>query len=130
MFREPDTSPEPEVLLIFRNGRWDLPKGKLEVGEAIEMCAGREVSEEVGSSLPAIVSKIGTTYHEYSENEDVIGKTTYWYSMIFTGEENLIPQREEGIERVDWVPLSEAVDKVGYDNLRVVLRKFMEQKKV
>ena len=37
------------ILLIFRNGVWDLPKGKLEKGESIEMCASREVSEETGT---------------------------------------------------------------------------------
>ena len=37
-----------KVLMIFRNGRWDLPKGKLEPGERIEDCAVREVSEECG----------------------------------------------------------------------------------
>ncbi len=37
-----------EVLLIFRRGKWDLPKGKLDPGETIEQCAVREVEEETG----------------------------------------------------------------------------------
>ncbi len=28
-----------EFLLIFRRGKWDLPKGKLDTGETIEDCA-------------------------------------------------------------------------------------------
>ena len=39
-----------QLLMIFRNGKWDLPKGKLEVGENIEQCAMREVEEECGIS--------------------------------------------------------------------------------
>lgn len=112
----------PEVLMIYRNGYWDLPKGKLEEGESIEMCAVREVAEEVGSSLPAIVSAIGTTYHEYPEKGKIMGKTTWWYSMIFTKKETFIPQEKEGIKQVEWVSLPEAIDKAGFDNLKDILR--------
>jgi 8-oxo-dGTP pyrophosphatase MutT (NUDIX family) len=115
---------EPEVLMIFRNGVWDLPKGKLEKGEAIEMCAVREVAEEVGSGIPAIVKKLGTTYHEYSEKEKLMGKTTHWYSMVFTKSEVLDPQTEEGIEKIEWVDISEAKERAGYENLREILKKY------
>lgn len=114
----------PEVLMIFRNGVWDLPKGKLENGEAIEMCAVREVAEEVGSGIPAIVKKLGTTYHEYSEKEKLMGKTTHWYSMVFTKSEVLDPQTEEGIEKIEWVDISEAKERAGYENLREILKKY------
>ncbi|MEQ8523821.1 NUDIX domain-containing protein [Gracilimonas sp.] len=112
----------PEVLMIYRNGYWDLPKGKLEEGESIEMCAVREVAEEVGSSLPAIVSTIGTSYHEYPEKGKTMGKTTWWYSMIFTRPETFIPQEKEGIEQVEWVLLPEAIEKAGFENLKEILR--------
>lgn len=119
-----------EVLLIHRNGKWDLPKGKHEPGESLQSCAAREVSEEVGSSMPALVSGLGTTYHEYRQDGVYYGKTTYWYSMIFTrAEESFQPQEEEGINRVEWADLDEAMNKVGYDNLHVVLERFREQKK-
>jgi 8-oxo-dGTP pyrophosphatase MutT (NUDIX family) len=116
---------EPAVLMIFRNGYWDLPKGKVEPGESIEMCAAREVSEEVGSGIPAIVRDLGTSYHEYIMEGKIMGKTTYWYSMIFTRKEHFTPQKEEGIEQVAWVPLSQAIDKAGFDNLREILENFM-----
>lgn len=124
VFKYTDAKTEPEVLMIFRNGVWDLPKGKLEKGERIEMCAVREVAEEVGSGIPAIVKKLGTTYHEYSEKRKLMGKTTYWYSMIFTQSENLKPQLEEGIEKIEWVEISEAVDRAGYENLKQILKKY------
>ena len=36
------------MLLIRRNGRWDLPKGKVEAGETLLQAALREVEEETG----------------------------------------------------------------------------------
>ncbi len=115
---------EPKVLLIHRNGYWDIPKGKMEKGETISMCAAREVAEETGSELPLIVSGLGTTYHEYQEKKKLIGKTTYWYSMIFSKEQELSPQTSEGIHSLEWVVLSEAIKKVGFENLKEVLYSF------
>ncbi len=124
VFRYVEGKETPEVLMIYRNGYWDLPKGKLEKGETLEMCAVREVSEEVGSSLPALVSVVGTTYHEYPEKGKTMGKTTWWYSMIFTRQEEFIPQKKEGIENVEWMPLPEAIEKAGFQNLKDILQKF------
>lgn len=49
---------EGEVLFIFRNGKWDLPKGGMEKGEEIEETALREVEEETGVSGLKIVQKL------------------------------------------------------------------------
>lgn len=124
VFKLPRENTEIHVLMIFRNGTWDLPKGKLEKGETIAMCAAREVAEEVGSGIPAIIKKIDTTYHEYPEGNKVMGKTTHWYSMIFTREEHLMPQEVEGIEKVEWMEFSEAVKRAGFENLKEILKKF------
>ena len=115
---------EPKVLLIYRNGFWDLPKGKLEKGESVPMCAAREVAEETGSELPIIISQLGTTYHEYQEKKKHFGKTTYWYAMVYPRSQNLIPQKSEGIESMEWKPLSEAKKIAGFDNLKEVLERF------
>jgi 8-oxo-dGTP pyrophosphatase MutT (NUDIX family) len=120
----------PEILMIFRNGVWDLPKGKHEPGESVEMCAAREVSEEVGSKIPSLIKKLGETYHEYIEEGKRMGKTTHWYSMIFTQAEELVPQYEEGIERVEWMPFNKAVEAAGYDNLKEILKISGHKKRV
>lgn len=112
------------ILLIYRNGFWDLPKGKLEKGESVSMCAVREVAEETNSELPIIISSLGTTYHEYKEKKKHFGKTTYWYSMVFPRMQALHPQKSEGIERIEWIELQKALDLVGFDNLKEVLRTF------
>lgn len=115
---------EPLVLLILRNGVWDIPKGKLEKGESIEMCAVREVAEETGTELPILISALGETYHEYQEKKKTIGKTTFWYSMIFGKHQVFTPQGKEGIEKVSWIPLSQAKEQVGFENLKQVLDLF------
>lgn len=112
------------VLLIYRRDEWDLPKGKKEEDESFEECALREVSEEVGCEQPEIYSKIATTYHEYERDNKKYGKTTHWYSMKSDYSKKLQPQKEEGIEKLAWVPLDEARKRVGYTNLIDVLDKF------
>lgn len=117
------TGENRRVLLIYRRGVWDLPKGKQEQGEAIEACAVREVAEEIGlSRLPEIVRPLIKTYHEYEQDQVLMGKTTHWYLMKLEDEEiGFTPQTKEGIEEVAWHSLQEAKEKVGYDNLRKVL---------
>ena len=97
-----------EWLFIYRNGMWDLPKGKLEKGESIEECAVREVAEECGIEEPTIIKPLETTYHTYTLKGQRILKPTYWYLMNSTDESELVPQTEEGIDEVKWVPTNEA----------------------
>tara|TARA_R110000868_G_scaffold368227_3_gene631253 strand:- start:367 stop:786 length:420 start_codon:yes stop_codon:yes gene_type:complete len=127
IFSKTNHNGEPKVLLIYRNQLWDLPKGKLEKGESIPMCAAREVAEETGSEIPIIISELGTTYHEYQEKKKYIGKTTYWYSMIYPRNQKLLPQKSEAIEKIEWVELGKAKKIVAFENLREVLNKFEEQ---
>lgn len=123
LFREHNS--EMYVLLIKRRGFWDIPKGKIEEGESLEMCARREVAEEVGCILPDIVGSLGVTYHEYEMYDEVYAKTTWWYTMI-TDTHEFTPQAEEDIEEVLWVELREARRLVSFDNLKLVLERFEE----
>ena len=114
---------ELQVLLIYRNGVWDLPKGKKEKGENIEDCARREVSEETGISLPRIKRFLTKTYHEYEQNSKYFKKETHWFEMKTEEDATLIPQKEEGITVIEWTEIGKAKKKVGYRNLHSVLNK-------
>lgn len=70
-----------KYLFIFRNGKWDLPKGKREKGETIKKCAVREVKEECGIKGLKIVRQLPTTYHIYSLEEKQVLKPTHWFEM-------------------------------------------------
>ena len=108
---------EPELLVIFRRGRWDLPKGKLDAGESIEACALREVREEVGIDTLAIRARLGHTLHAYPEYDLYRVKTTHWFLME-TPERDFTPQADEDIEAVEWMPWREARQRIGYAPLR------------
>lgn len=114
----------PEVVLIFRRGVWDLPKGKKEAHESIPECAVREVAEEVGIRPPEIVAALGDTFHQYRMDGRPIGKITYWYAMETDPGVQFRAEAEEDIEEVRWFRLSEARESVGFDNLRTVLNNF------
>ena len=52
-----------EFLAIYRNGVWDLPKGKMEKGEDFEQTALREVEEETGLDELEARGLLLSTYH-------------------------------------------------------------------
>ena len=101
-----------QVLFIFRNGFWDLPKGKVEDGEAIEIAAIREVEEECGIKNPIIEKKLLVTYHTYDTYGENCIKPTHWYLMEYSGAEELLPQEEEGITNVQWVNQEDIASKM------------------
>jgi 8-oxo-dGTP pyrophosphatase MutT (NUDIX family) len=97
---------EKEILLIFRRGKWDLPKGKLDPGEKIDECALREVEEETGLQNLYLKQLLCTTYHTYYQNSNFILKESFWFLMTTPREQVLTPQLEEDIEKCEWVQFS------------------------
>jgi 8-oxo-dGTP pyrophosphatase MutT (NUDIX family) len=99
-----------QILLIYRKGSWDLPKGKLDEGESIEACAKREVEEETGVQPLKIEHFIASTAHIYPLHEDWILKESYWYKMRTDFSGALIPQAAEDITKAEWVSLEKVKD--------------------
>ena len=97
------TNEKDEMLLIFRRGKWDLPKGKLNKGEKMEACALREVEEETGLRNVTIETSLPATYHTYHEGARYVLKESNWYKMKVSGEQQLVPQTEEDIQEIKWV---------------------------
>lgn len=92
-----------EWLMISRNGRWDLPKGRVEAGEDYARCAAREIEEETGVQaevLRPLCKTLHGYYSPFTERWEL--KRTHWYLLRSKGESTLTPQHEEGIEEVVW----------------------------
>ena len=90
-------------LFIFRNAKWDIPKGKVEKGEKIKQAAIREVEEECGIKVSRLEDRICKTYHAYVYKGEVVLKKTYWFNMVCKGRHKLVPQTEEGITDARWI---------------------------
>jgi 8-oxo-dGTP pyrophosphatase MutT (NUDIX family) len=129
-----------EVVLIKRNGLWDIPKGKVEKHEGIAAAAVREVEEEIGVSNLLLTHFITSTEHTYEQKGKNYFKTTFWYGMVLpvyvelrkdkshiNEEIKFLAQEEEGIIRVEWVPLDIALTTVAFDNLKDVLSRFKDK---
>ncbi len=101
-----------KMLFIFRNGKWDLPKGKAEFDETPDVTALREVEEECGLKNLKIVKELNKTYHTYKEKGQSFFKVTHWYQMTNEKEEELVPQTEEGITQASWLTANEVKEKV------------------
>lgn len=96
-----------KLLFIFRNEKWDLPKGKIDPGESIEEAATREVAEECGITEHKIIAKLPSTFHIYqspwkeSQGHWIL-KETHWFEMNYSGNENGTPETSENITELKW----------------------------
>jgi len=117
-----------DILMIYRNGMWDLPKGKAEKGESIEETAVREVEEECCVTVN-LLEKIGKTYHTYTHRNRRVLKKTYWYVMDLKSDEFMRPQEEEGIEKVEWMDeaaITKALEK-SYRSIGSIMKKYKKK---
>lgn len=97
-----------EILLIHRRGKWDMPKGKIELEEKIIDGAKREVEEETGVRIKSVHPTPIRTYHAYKLKGKNSIKETSWFEMeAEPGQQQLIPQAEEDIDRAIWVSVNE-----------------------
>lgn len=111
-----------EVLFIYRNERWDLPKGKVEKHEEIEQAAVREVEEETGVKGLQLGEFLMKTYHVFKRNGKYKLKVTHWYKMTTDYDGELVPEEKEDITKVRWKDekkIKKALAK-SYANIRLL----------
>ena len=112
-----------KLLFIFRNNKWDLPKGGVEKKELIIDAAKREVTEETGVSDIIVEKKISETYHIFKKGKRFRLKKTYWFKMSTTYMGKTNPQTEEGIEKTKWVSNKNIEDILNdaFENIRIIV---------
>jgi ADP-ribose pyrophosphatase YjhB (NUDIX family) len=115
-------NPKSDILFIYRNGVWDLPKGKIEKGEKIAVAAIREVEEECGIEGLKIKGELPKTYHIYKLKRQYILKITHWFKMSSDFQGMLRPQLEEGITKVEWMDSAHVVKALenSYTSIRLL----------
>ena len=96
-----------KYLFIYRLKKWDLPKGKLDMGESPEEAGIRECEEECGITKLTITSELPSTYHIYKHKGGFALKKIFWYAMKTEHNGILVPQIEEKIERLEWFDRSQ-----------------------
>jgi len=111
-----------QILFIYRKGRWDLPKGKVDKGESLEEAAMREVEEETGVKKLEIKNYIDTTYHILKRNGKYKLKETYWYEMHTNYDGKLVPQTKEDIKKAKWKNFEKTQKALlkSYENIKLL----------
>ncbi len=111
-----------EILFIYRNKRWDLPKGKVEKGETLEESAIREVMEETGIRDLKVTSFLKETYHIFRRKDKLKIKVTHWYEMFSDYKGELVPETSEGIKKVKWKDLEKSQKALtkSYSNIKLL----------
>jgi 8-oxo-dGTP pyrophosphatase MutT (NUDIX family) len=107
-----------EIAVIYRAryGDWTLPKGKLNSGEDWQEAAVREVKEETGYSV-----KVEEFAGEVRYQIKGVPKVVRFWNMAPEGESQF--QQSEEVERVVWLPVSEALTRLNYDAEKEILKK-------
>lgn len=119
---------DKDILFMYRLDKWDLPKGKVETKEKIEVAAAREIAEETGIRRLQIKKKIGETYHTYHAFGKHYIKTTHWFYFVTEGEQDLQPQLEENITLLKWFNMKDikmAMDNT-YPSIRDIVSSFFD----
>lgn len=114
-----------KLLMIFRNGLWDIPKGKIEKNETPKVAAKREIEEECGIKNLRIKTKLSPTFHIYFGYGKHFIKKTHWF-ILETNEFKTSPQLEEGITETKWFNKNDLslVQKNTFASINEVIEEF------
>jgi len=116
-------------LFIFRNKKWDLPKGRINKNEEVQKAAIREVEEETGVENLSIIKPLNTTFHIFKRNRKYRLKKTFWYLMETDYNGELTPETKEGIEKAIWIDkkLIVSLKSEMYQNINLIISTYFNK---
>jgi 8-oxo-dGTP pyrophosphatase MutT (NUDIX family) len=85
---------------------WEIPAGKLDPGEAPQLCAVRELAEETG-----VAAKRWTSLGQFLPAPGIFSEVIHLYLAQDLDVGAAAPDADEDLE-LQWLPLNEAIDKV------------------
>lgn len=117
-----------KLLFIFRNNKWDLPKGGVEKNELIIEAAKREVTEETGVADLIVQNQLSETYHIFKKGKRFRLKKTYWFRMSTNYTGHLQPQIEEGILKAEWISKDGIKDFLNdaFENIKIIVLEVLD----
>jgi 8-oxo-dGTP pyrophosphatase MutT (NUDIX family)/phosphohistidine phosphatase SixA len=97
---------------------WTLPKGKREPGEHILLTAVREVAEETGQRV-TLGRRLSAACYKVDGRPK---RVDYWAGLCREPPADFVPNHE--VDRLDWLSVAEAADRLTYDRDVVILSEF------
>ncbi len=106
-----------EILLIQdAKGRWTIPKGHVEEGEETKATAEREIQEETGLQDMKVGTWLGKVNFRYRRAHTLVLMTMHIFLVEGMGDTNKLVG-EDWLMDIKWMPATEAVDKIAYDDI-------------
>lgn len=112
-----------EVVIIHRKryNDWTLPKGKVEAGEPVPVCAIREVHEETGVTIRLSVPLDTITYEAGNAG---LKKVDYWGGVVLDSVRRA-PDAE--VDVVSWLPVRTALSRLTYSHDHFLVQQYLDQ---
>jgi bis(5'-nucleosidyl)-tetraphosphatase len=120
LFREPEEGKRYYLLLHYRAGHWDFPKGHVEEGEGEIQTAMRELEEETGIKHAEVREGFRHEYSYVFGSDGKHSKKVTFY-LAKTDESRLRFSHEHQGGR--WVTFESAMKLLTFDNARAMLEK-------
>lgn len=117
VFRKNAKTGALEILLIQdAKNRWTIPKGHVEPGEESGATAEREIREETGLQDMEVYSWLGKVNFRYRRSHTLVLMTMHIYLVEGRGDTDKL-HPEDWLNDIKWLPATEAVDKIAYDDI-------------
>jgi 8-oxo-dGTP pyrophosphatase MutT (NUDIX family) len=124
IFRLRDGGGIDVALIKTHEGRWQLPKGWVEEGEAHASTAQREVREETGLDGEVVGPIDSIDYwfiSHYDPNPARIHKRVHFFLLRYTG--GSTDDHDDEVQDARWVEIAEALRLLSFDGERKVMAK-------
>jgi len=112
-----------EVVIVHRKryDDWTLPKGKVEAGESVPVCAVREVHEETGVTIRLGVPLDSITYEAGNAG---LKKVDYWGGVVL---DSVRRPPDAEVDVVSWLPVRAALSRLTYSHDHFLVQQYLEQ---